>query len=436
MKNNIVILGAGESGIGSALLAKAKGYSPFVSDMGEIAQKYKIELQNNNIEFEEGKHSEDIILNALEIIKSPGIPDKAPIIQKAKQKGINIISEIEFASRYFSGKIIAITGSNGKTTTTSLIYHILNKAGLNVAVGGNIGKSFARISLENKYDVAVLELSSFQLDGIQNFRPNVAVLLNISPDHLDRYDYKFENYIASKFRIIKNQTQDDIFIYNNFDNEITKFLKNKSILPKKLPLGLASQFIDVFKYLKIQGEHNLQNAKCAYLAVQNFVDEEAIENGFSTFEAIKHRLQKVAEFNGVEYINDSKATNVDAVYYALKSIQKPIIWIVGGVDKGNNYTDLDTVSKQVKAIVCLGKDNQKLLDYYTNKVANITEASSMEDAILKAFNFSMDGDVVLLSPACASFDLFKNYEDRGEQFIQEVLKLNEKQQEINSNFKL
>ena len=397
----------------------------FVSDIGEIATAYKEELIKNNIPFEEGQHSEEVILASKEIMKSPGIPERASIVQYAIKQGVTIISEIEFASRFFKGEIIAITGSNGKTTTTSLIYQILKKAGENVCLGGNIGWSFARVVLDNLCSVVVLELSSFQLDGIINFKPNIAVLLNITPDHLDRYDYKIENYINSKLRITKNQTKEDTLIYFE-DDENTKNAITASQINAKLVAfnGFSlNKDLDESK-LTIKGVHNWYNASAAFFAAKTYgITEDKIRKEIYQFYPIKHRLQFIKEIQGVEYINDSKATNVDAVKYALDSIHSPTIWIAGGVDKGNDYSILNDVISNVKVLICLGKDNSKLKEFFGGTIKQIIETNSMEEAIEESSKLALSSDTVLLSPACASFDLFKNYEDRGDQFIQLVKNL-------------
>ena len=422
-----VILGAGESGVGAAILAKKLGHQVFVSDRGKIKDNFKSELSTNAIPFEEGQHTWEKIGIADEVIKSPGIPDKVPLIQQLVEKGIPVISEIEFAARYTSAKLIGITGSNGKTTTTTLTYHLLKAAGLDIGMVGNVGFSFARAVAEADKTLYVLELSSFQLDGIQDFRPDIALLLNITPDHLDRYEYRLENYIKSKFRILMNQQPDDVFVYNKEDANIQAFLKHINLVPKGIGLGVES--IEG-KQLKVEGSvfdmtaselkglHNYQNALFAVTVAKLLKVEDAIiQNALESFKNVPHRLERVAEVDGVEYINDSKATNVDSVYYALMAMEKPIIWVVGGEDKGNDYQQLmPLVEDKVKAIVCLGIDNQKLIETFGQKVASLEETKSAEAAVKKARELATSGDVVLLSPACASFDLFKNYIDRGDQF--------------------
>ncbi len=430
----VVILGAGESGVGAALLAKKCGFEVFVSDKSPIKDNFQKELDDAQILYESGQHTEGLVLAADEIVKSPGIPDKVELIQAAHKKGIPVMSEIEFAYEN-RGKdepyIIAITGSNGKTTTTSLTYHLLKTAGKDVAVGGNIGKSFARLLAEEPlHDYYVLELSSFQLDGIIHFRPNIAILLNITPDHLDRYDYKMANYVASKFRIAMNQTEDDIFIFNKDDVEMQNFMDKNVVGANEW--GISTQFdspilrgrFDMSK-TKLRGPHNYFNASCAIAAaIVCGVGDAKIQQGLETFVNAPHRLEFVATINATDYINDSKATNVDSVYWALKAMNKPTVLILGGQDKGNDYKALEKiVSEKVKAIVCMGVDNHKILEFFTPIVKNIEEAHSAVEAVHVSTKYTEGGDVVLLSPACASFDLFKNYEDRGEQFKEAVLKL-------------
>ena len=440
MNKRIVILGSGESGVGAALLAKAKGYDVFVSDKGEIKEKYKNELIENQIAFEEGKHTEAFILNANEVIKSPGIPDKVELIKKLRSVNIPVISEIEFAGRYTNAKKICITGSNGKTTTTLLTYHILNKAGYHVGLGGNVGKSFARQVATENYDYYVLELSSFQLDGMYDFKTDVAVLLNITPDHLDRYEYKFDNYALSKFRITQNQTNADAFIYCSDDEVISKFMGIVKPNAKCYPFSIKNQIQKEGAYLEnetqiiininqnqltmtieelaLQGKHNVYNAMAASIA-SRIVDvrKDIVRESMTDFVNAEHRLEFVATINGIEFINDSKATNVNSTWYALESMVKPVVWIVGGVDKGNDYNQLiDLAKSKVKAIVCLGTDNQKIIDIFSSVVETIVEAKSAKEAVAHSYQIGKKGDVVLLSPACASFDLFENYEDRGMQF--------------------
>mgnify|MGYP003887680043 CR=1 FL=1 len=442
----LVILGGGESGTGAALLGKAKGYEVFLSDLNELKDKYRDILTANQIPFEEKKHTEEIILQADLVIKSPGIPDKAPLIRRLREQGTEIISEIEFASRYTQSKIIAITGSNGKTTTTLLTYHLLKSAGWSVGLAGNVGESFARQVLAGEYDYYVLELSSFQLDNMYDFRADVAVLLNITPDHLDRYEYKFENYIRSKFRIIRNQRPDDFFIYYLEDPVIGKELPVQSPAATLLPVSLkgnteaaaslqndgltfridelAGKVIPL-EVLPIKGPHNYLNAMSAVLAAAKAgLSFESIVAGLATFKNASHRLEKVAVIDGVEYINDSKATNVDSVYYALQSFENPIILLLGGVDKGNDYDAIrELVKAKVKGIIALGKDNAKLENYFSPLVPSFFATDRLDEALRKAREWAVANDVVLLSPACASFDLFKNYEDRGDRFKEAVLKL-------------
>jgi len=441
----LVILGAGESGIGTAILGKQKGYDVFVSDKGAIAKKYKEVLLNNEIKFEEEQHSEEIILNADVVMKSPGIPDKVPLVKQLKEKGIPVISEIEFASKFSKSVIVGITGSNGKTTTTMLVNHILKKAGLNVGMGGNIGKSFAQQVAEDNFDIQVLELSSFQLDGIIDFAPHIAIITNITPDHLDRYEYEFENYINSKFRITENQTEDDFLIYDLDDEVITNWLQKNKVRATLLPFSLekeleqgvfinnnniqlkykTEEIIMKTKTLAIKGKHNTKNAMAATMAAALLkVRKDTIRESLEDFEGAAHRLEHVLKINGVEYINDSKATNVNATYYALDSMQTPTVWIVGGVDKGNDYLDLmPLVREKVKAIVCLGLDNQKIVQTFYDVVDLIVETAGAEEAVKVAYKIAEKGDTVLLSPACASFDLFDNYEDRGDKFKQAVREL-------------
>jgi UDP-N-acetylmuramoylalanine--D-glutamate ligase len=441
----LVILGAGESGVGTAILGKQKGYEVFVSDKALIANRYKEVLLNNEIDFEEAQHTEAIIFNANVVMKSPGIPDKAPIVKALKEKGISVISEIEFASKFTKGVIVGITGSNGKTTTTMLVNHILKNANLNAGMGGNIGKSFAQQVAEDCFDIHVLELSSFQLDGIETFSPHIAIITNITPDHLDRYDYQFENYINSKFRITKNQTESDFLIYDADDEVITNWLENNKVKATLLPFSLnkdlaqgvsivenqiqikykTTETIMKTKTLALKGQHNTKNAMAASMAAALLkVRKDTIRESLEDFEGAAHRLEPVLKINGVEYINDSKATNVNATYYALDSMQTPTVWIVGGVDKGNDYLDLmPLVREKVKAIVCLGLDNQKIVQTFYNVVDLIVETAGAEEAVKVAYKIAEKGDTVLLSPACASFDLFENYEDRGDKFKQAVREL-------------
>ncbi len=439
----VVVLGGGESGFGAAYLAKKKGLEVFLSDQGEIRENYKKLLIENEIEFEEGQHTEEKILNADWIVKSPGIPKKAEIVFKVNQKGIRLSSEIEFASEYTQAKIIAITGSNGKTTTTSLVYHILKNDDFNVGLGGNIGTSFARQVADENYDYYVLEVSSFQLDDIQNFRPYISLLLNLSKDHLDQYNYNYEEYALAKFRITENQQNDNFFIYNRDDEMSLNLLEKLSVRAKMLPFSmkevlsegayaqgdkLVVKFQDEFSIkvedLSLMGNHNVANSLAASLAgkVLN-ISNESIRNSLMTFQAVEHRLEEVTIQNGVRYINDSKATNVNATYYALESMKDPTIWIVGGTDKGNDYTEIEKLVKQkVKAVVCMGLDNQKIIDFFKDKMEFIYDTSSMKQAMAICKSLAEPGDTVLLSPCCASYDLFNNYQDRGNQFKEEALK--------------
>lgn len=442
----LIILGAGESGIGAALLAKQQGYEVFVSDGGTIKEKYKNELSAGGIEFEEGKHSEEKILSADEIMKSPGIPEKNELVKKIRAKGINVISEIELAYRFKgNSKIIAITGSNGKSTTTSLIYHILDKAGYSCALVGNIGYSFAKQIAEDPKEWYVAEISSFQLDDIKTFRADVALLLNITPDHLDRYDYKFENYINSKFRIIENQTADDYFIYCEDDEVITKKLSTLITHTNPLPFSMKNEVkkggfikgdqmmiriqeervsMSIYDFA-LKGKHNNNNTMAACIAATTVgIRKEKIREAVKDFQGLEHRNEFVAMVRGVEFINDSKATNVNSTWFALESMNKPVILILGGTDKGNDYSLIeDLVKEKVKAIVCLGVDNKKIISAFKDVVPTIVETKSAESAVKESFKLATKGDVVLLSPACASFDLFKNYEDRGIQFKDAVKEL-------------
>ena len=441
----LVVLGAGESGVGTAILGKQKKYEVFVSDKGMITEKYKEVLLNNNISFEEGKHSIEKIFDADVVMKSPGIPEKVALVQRLILKGIPVISEIEFASKFTNSVIVGITGSNGKTTTTMLTNHVLKKAGLNVGMGGNIGESFAEQVANQNFDVQVLELSSFQLDGIVDFAPHIAIITNITPDHLDRYNYKFENYINSKFRITENQTEDDFLIYDFDDDVIREWLSKNEVKATLLPFSLekeleqgvylkdeeiiikykTEEIIMGIKTLALKGKHNTKNAMAAAMTASLLkVRKDAIRESLEDFEGAEHRLEQVLRINGVQYINDSKATNVNATFYALDSVKTPTVWIVGGVDKGNDYLELmSLVREKVKAIICLGVDNQKIVQTFSNVVDLIVETSGAEEAVKVAYKVSEKGDTVLLSPACASFDLFENYEDRGRQFKEAVRSL-------------
>lgn len=441
----LVILGGGESGVGAAILGKKVGFDVFLSDMGSIKDEYKAILSEKEIPFEEKQHTEALILNADWIIKSPGIPKKSPIIQQINERQILISSEIEFASQYTDATLIAITGSNGKTTTTSLTYHMFKKAGYSVGLAGNIGKSFAWQVAEENFDYYILEISSFQLDDIQNFKPHIAMVLNLSPDHLDRYEYTYQKYIDAKFTITKNQDTKDYFIYNEDDPMTTNWFQNHNIKAQKLPFSLHMKIengafsdheninfhinSDTFKMkikeLALTGKHNIANSMAAGIAGKlSKIKNDFIKQSLMDFEAVEHRLEFVLKINGINFINDSKATNVNSVYYALESMKTPVVWIVGGTDKGNDYSELiPFVQRKVKAIVCLGVDNKKIIDTFQDIVSNIVETKCMKDAVNAAYSLGSKGDSVLLSPACASFDLFKNYEDRGNQFKEEVRKL-------------
>ncbi|MEC5165170.1 UDP-N-acetylmuramoylalanine--D-glutamate ligase [Flavobacterium sp. PL11] len=434
----LVILGGGESGVGTAILGKKNGYDVFVSDSNKIKENYKQVLINNGINWEEEQHTESLILNADVVMKSPGIPDKALIIKKLVEKGISVISEIEFAAPFTSATIIGITGSNGKTTTTMLTYHLLKSAGLNVGLGGNIGKSFAWEVADKKYDSYVLELSSFQLDGIINFKPHIAIITNISPDHLDRYEYNYENYINAKFRITMNQSEDDYLIYDADDEAIKQWLQTHTVKAKLIPFSLTKTFTegayikDNTMEIKIRGEeftmdtdhialegkHNIKNAMAATSVAKLMqIRKATIRESLSNFQGVEHRLEKVSKIQNVQYINDSKATNVNATFFALDSMNSPTVWIVGGVDKGNDYNELmSLVREKVKAIICLGIDNKKIINIFGNVVDIMIEVNNMSEAVQMAQRLTEKGDTVLLSPACASFDLFESYEDRGNQF--------------------
>jgi len=443
--SRIVVLGGGESGVGSAVLAKVKGHDVFLSDMGKISEDYAAVLDKWEIPFEQGTHSEELILNADEVIKSPGIPSTAPMVRKIADKGIGIISEIEFAGRYDSAKKVCITGSNGKTTTTSLIYHLLKQAGMNVGLGGNIGKSYAlQVATEN-FDIYVLELSSFQLDNVYDFKADIAIITNITPDHLDRYDHNMENYVKSKFRITRNMSSDDCFIFCSDDEITIRHLDQIVMKARKLPFtqkGEVEQgaFVKedkmIVRYkeeecdmylqeLALGGRHNVYNSMAAAIAAKVMdIDNEAIRSGLATFQAVEHRLENVLSIKDVLYINDSKATNVDAAWYALECQKRPVVWIVGGTDKGNDYASLIPLAKEkVKAMICMGLDNRKFHESFEGIVPEIHDVTSAQDAVNLAHNLAVPGDVVLLSPCCASFDLFKNYEDRGRQFKDAVRNL-------------
>ncbi|EGV43359.1 UDP-N-acetylmuramoyl-L-alanine--D-glutamate ligase [Bizionia argentinensis JUB59] len=440
----LVVLGGGESGVGAALLGKAKGFEVFVSDKGKIKDKYINVLKLNEIEWESEQHTELQILNADLVVKSPGIPDTVPIIKLLKEQGVLVVSEIEFASRYTHATLVGITGSNGKTTTASLMHHVL-KQELEVGLAGNIGDSFAKQVLENDFSNYVLEISSFQLDNCIDFKPHIAVLLNITPDHLDRYNYEFDNYIASKFRIAMNQTSEDYLIYDADDDVITNWLKKNPVQSTLLPFSLVktiengayldketlkitidnNQIIMPTKDIALQGKHNTKNAMAASTVAHLLkIRKQTIRESLENFHGVEHRLEEVLKINKVNYINDSKATNVNATYYALESMSSPTIWIVGGEDKGNNYAELfPFINEKVKAIICLGVDNKKLFENFESMVDIIVETQSMSEAVKIAYKIAESGDNVLLSPACASFDLFENYEDRGRQFKEAVRNL-------------
>lgn len=434
-----MILGAGESGTGAAILARQKGYDVFVSDAGRIKPFYREMLDDYHILYESGGHSERLILNATEVIKSPGIPESVPIMKAIRKKGIRIISEVEFAGRYTSAKKICITGSNGKTTTTSLIHHMMRKAGLNVGMAGNVGRSFAYLVATEAYDYYVLELSSFQLDGMYEFRADIAILLNITPDHLDRYDYNFQNYVDSKFRITQNLTEDQYFVFCSDDEITIKELEKIVSRAEQLPFAyqkkekdvawveneelMRIEFEDVdfsmsVQELSLKGRHNTYNSMAAGIAGNVLkIRNEVIREALMDFQGVEHRLEMVLKVHGINFINDSKATNVNSTWYALESVKGKAIWIAGGVDKGNDYSELyNLVENKVKAIVCLGKDNQRIVRAFSGKVESIIETASMEEAVKAAYYLARDGETVLLSPACASFDLFESYEDRGRQF--------------------
>ncbi len=444
-KNKIVILGGGESGIGTAILGKKEGFEVFVSDYGKIKKKYKQVLLHYEINWEEEAHSETEILSAGIVMKSPGIPENTPIVLKLKKKGIRIVSEIEFAATYTSATLIGITGSNGKTTVATMIHKILKDAGNNVAIAGNIGKSFAELVATKDINQFVLELSSFQLDGTYNFAPHIAILTNLSPDHLDRYDNDYEKYIASKFKIVMNQTSDDYFIYDADDLMINKWISNTTIKSQLIPFSLQKElkkgayiknneliittnnntFTMSITKLGQQGQHNIKNAMAASTASTLLnIRKATIRRSLENFQGVEHRLENVLKINNVRYINDSKGTNVNATFYALDSMEASTVWIVGGVDKGNDYSELFAlVNEKVKAIICLGVDNEKIIKAFGNVVDIMVETHSMEDAVKVAYRLSKKGDNVLLSPACASFDLFENYEDRGRQFKNAVRNL-------------
>lgn len=443
MNTKLVILGAGESGTGAALLAKAKGYSVFVSDQGTIADRYRLELESNGIAFEQNGHSPELILSASEIIKSPGISFESPIVVQAMQKGISVVDELEFAARFTKARFLAITGSNGKTTTTLLAYHLMKSCGFSVGLAGNIGQSLARQVIDDVFAWYVLEVSSFQLDGMHQFKADIGLITNITPDHLDRYQYQFERYAASKFRMLQNMDNRSYFIYHGADPVVAEGLRHRAVSAGLVSVGLqATGFNSVFmaksslvfnhlatsftipvQQIPLQGSHNMLNAMMAIAAVTLAgADPEQVKASISTFKNAPHRCETIATLQGVTFVNDSKATNVDSVKYAFSAFKKPIVWIAGGVDKGNDYQELDdAVGEKVTALVCLGKDNAKLRAHFQKKVASIYETQSVQEAIEWAYQVAAPGTTVLLSPACASFDLFKNYEDRGNQFRSAVL---------------
>ncbi len=446
MKKRIVVLGGGESGVGAASLAKVKGYDVFLSDSGVLNEKYRKVLRENDIDFEEGDHTPTLILTADEIIKSPGIPESTPIMNTIFKSGIKVIDEIEFAARFLEAKFIAISGTNGKTTTTLLTYHLLKEAGIDVGLAGNVGQSLAMQVIDKQHAYYVLELSSFQLDYLYDFKPDVAILLNITPDHLDRYDYNLDKYVASKFRIANNMKASERFIFFNEDNLIKGFFKKHEIKASKYPVSLSVElskgaykmesgleFVGVGNRnfsikqsdVTLCGNHNMINTMSAVTAARFVgVGEEKIKESLKTFKNAPHRLEFVEDVSGIDFINDSKATNVDAVSYALASFDRPLIWILGGIDKGNDYTQLNAlVKKNVRKIICLGKENEKIKNTFSEQVGEIKETESAAEAVKLAYEMANTGDVVLLSPACSSFDLFKNYEERGDKFKEAVRKL-------------
>lgn len=438
---NIVILGAGESGVGTAILAKKQGWNVFVSDFGAIKPEFQQKLNEISVKWEEKQHSIEKILSADLVVKSPGIPNTVPVMKSILEKSIKVVSEIEFAGYYFDGKTICVTGSNGKTTTVKLLHHILTKAEMNVGLAGNVGDSFAKQVAEENFDWYVLELSSFQLDDMHDFKADISILLNITPDHLDRYEYKMQNYIDSKFRIIQNQTEADWFIYNADDKNIQAEIEKRIISAKQAPfsiekevelggyvnekqiiININNQFTMGIHDLALKGKHNTQNSLASGVASRILeIRKETVRNSLSDFVNVEHRLEFVAKVHGIEFINDSKATNINSTWFALESMEKPTVWIVGGVDKGNDYTELDElVAEKVKAIICLGKDNSKIVDHFTGKIDTIVEASSAMEAVAWGYRLAKKEESVLLSPACASFDLFENYEARGNEFKKAV----------------
>ncbi|ADX67401.1 MULTISPECIES: UDP-N-acetylmuramoyl-L-alanine--D-glutamate ligase [Weeksella] len=440
----LVILGGGESGVGAAILGKKEGYQVFLSDRGVLKDNYKRILDEHQIEYEFAHHTEAKIMSADLVVKSPGIPENVPLIMALKAKQIEVISEIEFASRFTESKIIAITGSNGKTTTTSLMYHIMKEAGLDVGLCGNIGKSFAQLVAEDPHEYYVIEISSFQLDDIRFFKPYIAIILNITPDHLDRYENNFDKYAHSKFRITENQTDKEYFVYNVDDEKINELIKELKIKANKTSFSMKDKkqkayanekifeikdndnsFLMPIADLGLIGKHNVSNSLAAATAANILkIRKDVIKRSLSDFKSVEHRLENVLKIGGIEFINDSKATNVNATYFALESMKNPVIWIVGGTDKGNDYSELmPFVKKKVKAIVCLGVDNHKIIEAFSGVVEKITETKTMKDAVRAAYMYGEKGDTVLLSPACASFDLFTSYQDRGNQFKKEVKEL-------------
>jgi len=445
MAKRLVILGGGESGVGSAILGRKEGFDVFLSDFGPIKEKYQSVLDHHEIPREEKRHTKELILNADLIIKSPGIPEKAEIMKMIRSKNIPVISEIEFAGRYTRAKKICITGSNGKTTTTLLTWHLLKKAGLNAGLAGNVGKSFAWQVAEEHFDYYVIELSSFQLDDMYDFKADLAILMNITPDHLDRYDYRMENYVDSKFRIIRNQTENDFFIYCADDPIIMEELKKRKPVSRCLPFSLSplsgdgagikenrliinlnqNQFSMSILDLALQGKHNAYNSMAAGISGMVLeIRNDRIRESLTDFQGVEHRLERFLKVHGIEFINDSKATNINSTWYALESMNHQVVWIAGGIDKGNDYSMLmELVREKVKAIVCLGIDNSKIHKAFDGIVRNIVDTTSMAEAVKSAYYLARNGDIVLLSPACASFDLFENYEDRGRQFKQEVRNL-------------
>lgn len=438
LSGRLVVLGGGESGAGAAVLGKAKGMDVFLSDMGPIQPKYKDMLERRGIAYEEGGHTEELILNATVVVKSPGIPPYAPMVEKIAARGIPVISEIEFAAGFTDARMVCITGSNGKTTTTLLTYHILREAGLDVGLAGNVGKSLALQVAEEPHEIYVIELSSFQLENMYQFKANIAVIMNITPDHLDRYDHKMENYVAAKFRILRNQTKDDCFVYWQDDPIVREQIKHVQSEALRLPFGMeredgSAAWVDdgIVRFstpgevwdiprdrLSLPGLHNLYNSMAAGISASVLhIRKDTIRKALEDFEAVEHRLEYVDTIDGVRYVNDSKATNVNSTWYALESMTSPTVLILGGKDKGNDYSEIEPLVKEkVKAIVCMGLHNEKLLDFFTGKVAHIADTHSLEDAVEACRSLAGEGDTVLLSPCCASFDLFKSYEDRGERF--------------------